>query len=111
MADGLKTSISTNRQNGRCFAAAPTAATAATAAAEDKLAGKYGDAEILQQAATGTNGLVCGIKYTFKSSGVSDKLAKKTITLKVTEDSVLKLEQVGSNTTTVDSKYLPNAFR
>ena len=105
LADGLKTSISTNRQNGRCFA------TGTTVAAEDKLAGKYGDAEILQQAAAGANGLVCGIKYTFKSSGVSDKLAKKTITLKVTEDSVLKLEQVGSNTTSVDSKYLPNAFR
>ena len=106
MADGLKTSISTNRQNGRCFAGSGTAATA-----EDKLTGKYGNAEILQQAANGTNGLVCGIKYTFNSTGVSDKLAKKTITLKVTEDSVLKLEAVGSNNTTVDSKYLPSAFR
>ena len=80
MADGLKTSISTNRQNGRCFAAAPTAATAATAAAEDKLAGKYGDAEILQQAATDTNGLVRGIKYTFKSPSESNKIQKKKIT-------------------------------
>ena len=112
LADGLKTSISTNRQNGTCFAAAPTTGTTGTATAEDKLAGKYGKAEILQEAAAGTKGLVCGIKYTFNSSGVSDKLTSKTITLKVTEDSVLKLENVGTgNTTTVDSKYLPNAFR
>ena len=108
LADGLKTSISTNRQNGRCFASGATG----TATAEDKLAGKYGKAEILQEAATGNKGLVCGIKYTFNAAGVSDKLTSKTITLKVTEDSVLKLENVGTgNTTTVDSKYLPNAFR
>ena len=106
LADGLKTSISTNRQNGRCFASGTTAA------AEDKLIGKYGKAEILQEAATGNKGLVCGIKYTFNAAGVSDKLTSKTITLKVTEDSVLKLENVGTgNTTTVDSKYLPSAFR
>ena len=105
MADGLKTSISTNRQNGKCFATS----TSTDAQDEDKLAGKYGDAKILQDA-SGTS-LVCGIEYAFKSAGVSDKLAKKTITLKVTEDSVLKLEAVGSNNTTVDSKYLPSAFR
>ena len=109
LADGLKTSISTNRQNGRCFATGTTATT------EDKLTGKYGKAEILQAGGTTTGGnttaLVCGIKYTFNSSGVSDKLTSKTITLKVTEDSVLKLEAVGSNNTNVENKYIPSAFR
>ena len=106
MADGLKTSISTNRQNGKCFATS----TSTDAQDEDKLAGKYGDAKILQDA-SGTS-LVCGIEYAFKSAGVSDKLAGKKIVLKVTEDSVLRLEKVGSdNETTVEKKYLPSAFR
>ena len=107
MADGLKPRISTNRQNGRCFAGSGTAATA-----EDKLTGKYGNAEILQQAANGTNGLVCGIKYTFNSTGVSDKLTKKTITLKVNEDSgKLTLENVAGGQTDVPNKHLPSAFK
>ena len=111
LADGLKTSISTNRQNGRCFADS----TSTSAQTEDKLVGKYGTAEILQAGGTATGGnttaLVCGIKYTFNKAGVSDKLTSKTITLKVTEDSILKLEAVGSNNTNVENKYLPSAFR
>ena len=116
MADGLKTSISTNRQNGKCFADS----TSTSAKTEDKLIGKYGTAEILQAGGTTTGGtttggnataLVCGIKYTFNKAGVSDKLTSKTITLKVTEDSILKLEAVGSNSTNVENKYLPSAFR
>ena len=112
LADGLKTSISTNRQNGTCFAAAPTTGTTGTATAEDKLAGKYGEAEILQENATTAGSLVCGIKYTFKSTGVSDKLIGKTITLKVNEDSgKLTLESVKGENTTVDDKHLPSAFK
>ena len=108
LADGLKTSISTNRQNGRCFADS----TGDSAQTEDKLTGKYGEAEILQENATTAGSLVCGIKYTFKNTGVSDKLKGKIIVLKVTEDSVLKLEKVGdANETNVDKKYLPNAFK
>ena len=109
LADGLKTSISTNRQNGRCFA------TGTAATAEDKLTGKYGKAEILQEGGTATGGtataLVCGIHYTFSTTGVSDPLKGKEIVLKVTEDSVLKLETVKSKSTNVPSKYLPSAFR
>ena len=111
MADGLKTSISTNRQNGRCFA------TGTTATDEDKLTGKYGKAEILQEGGTATGGtgtataLVCGIHYQFSTTGVSDPLKGKEIVLKVTEDSVLKLETVKSKSTNVPSKYLPSAFR
>ena len=109
LADGLKTSISTNRQNGRCFATSSST----SAQDEDKITGKYGEAEILQEAAvTGTKGLVCGIKYTFNTSGVSDKLTSKTITLKVNENSgKLTLEKVADGETTVDDKHLPSAFK
>ena len=106
MADGLKTSISTNRQNGRCFAAAGD-----TAKTEDKLAGKYGDAEILQDGADTAGNLKCGIKYTFKSTGVSDKLKDKKVVLEVTEDSTLRLATVKAETSDIDNKYLPNAFK
>ena len=113
LADGLKTSISTNRQNGTCFAPTTAAAgTAGTAGTADKIEGKYGTAEILQDGGTAADSLVCGIKYTFKSTGVSDKLIGKTITLKVNEDSgKLTLESVKGENTTVDDKHLPSAFK
>jgi len=113
LADGLKTSISTNRQNGRCFAGSQKSNT------EDKLTGKYGDAEILQENENTPGDLVCGIHYKFKDNGVSDKLKGKLkgkeIVLKVTEDSTLKLmkdnDTVASQSSNVDNKYLPNAFK
>ena len=108
LADGLKTSISTNRQNGKCFADGKDVATEGV----DTIDGKYGKAEILQEPASDNKGLVCGIKYTFNSTGVSDKLTKKTITLKVNEDSgKLTLENVAGGQTDVPNKHLPSAFK
>ncbi|OBX49665.1 pilin, partial [Moraxella nonliquefaciens] len=105
-----KTSISTNRQNGRCFAGSGT-----TATDEDKLTGKYGKAEILQEGQDTAGNLVCGIHYKFEDSGVSDKLKGKEIVLKVDEDSTLKLmkdsNSVASQSSNIDSKYLPSAFK
>ena len=106
LADGLKTSISTNRQNGTCFADGKAAADGV-----DTITGKYGKATILEENPSTPDGLICGIGYTFNATGVSDKLASKEIVLKVTEDSVLKLETVKSKQTNVDKKYLPSAFR
>ncbi|WP_338755285.1 pilin [Moraxella lincolnii] len=111
LADGLKTSISTNRQNGRCFST-----TGGTATAEDKLDGKYGTATILQEGADTAGSLVCGIHYKFKDTGVSDKLKGKEIVLKVTEDSTLQLMKgdsatIESKKTSITDKYLPNAFK
>ena len=106
LADGLKTSISTNRQNGTCFAKGTTA----SADEGEILTGKYGKAEILQGDTT-AGALECGIKYTFNATGVSDKLKGKKIILKVTEDSILKLETVNSETSDIDNKYLPSAFK
>ncbi|ELA07994.1 hypothetical protein MOMA_05521 [Moraxella macacae 0408225] len=108
MADGLKTSIGTNRQNGSCYANS----TATTANAEDKVTGKYGVATILQ--ATGADKkLNCGIHYKFNNKGVSDLLKDKEIVLKADEDSgTLKLENMGGKTSSADiSKYLPSAFK
>ena len=108
LADGLKTSISTNRQNGRCFAGS-------TESEEDKLTGKYGTAKILQENEGTPGGLICGIYYKFNENGVSDKLKNKEVVLKVTEDSTLKLmkdpETVASQKSNIDSKYLPSAFK
>ena len=108
MADGLKTSISTNRQNGSCFA--PAASTTAVEGV-DTITGKYGKAEIIQEKTGGE--LICGIGYTFKDSGVSDKLAGKEIVLKADEKAgKLVLTTVNSKTTSTEiNKYLPNAFK
>jgi len=109
LADGLKTSISTNRQNGKCFADGKDAATDGV----DKIEGKYGKAVILQEGGTTADSLVCGIHYTFNSSGVSDKLISKEIVLKADEKAgKLVLENVGSNSTSDGvNKYLPSAFK
>ena len=112
LADGLKTSISTNRQNGSCFADAATGATNPVEGV-DTITGKYGKAVILQEGGTTADSLVCGIHYTFNSSGVSDKLISKEIVLKADEKAgKLVLENVGSNSTSDGvNKYLPSAFK
>ena len=110
MADGLKTSISTNRQNGTCFA--DSASTSAKD--EDKITGKYGTATIIQDGATNTaDSLICGIHYQFKTTGVSDKLISKEIVLKADEKAgKLVLETVNSQKTSDGmDKYLPSAFK
>ena len=109
LADGLKTSISTNRQNGSCFANGKAAADGV-----DTIEGKYGTATILQDGTTGAaDSLICGIHYQFKTDGVSDKLIGKDIVLKVNEDSgKLTLETVQSKDTSDGmNKYLPSAFK
>ena len=108
MADGLKTSISTNRQNGSCFADGQQATEGV-----DKIEGKYGTAEILEDGKGAADKLICGIKYTFKSTGVSDKLIGKEIVLKADEKAgKLVLETINSQKTSDGmNKYLPSAFK
>ncbi|WP_338755913.1 pilin [Moraxella lincolnii] len=100
--------MSTNRQNGKCFANSAST----SAQTEDKLVGKYGTAEILQEGDT-AGSLVCGIYYKFNDTGVSDKLKGKEIVLKVTEDSTLQLtkETFATKKTEIAEKYLPSAFK
>lgn len=101
LADGLKTNINTNRQAGTCFTDG-----AKSAASDDQIAGKYGTAKIT----SGTNGAQpCGITYEFNSSGVSDKLTSKTITMNVGENGVLNKGTPG--TKEVEGTYLPTSFK
>ena len=110
LADGLKTSISTNRQNGTCFAEGKDQVSNTDGV--DKISGKYGTATILQENPNTADSLTCGIHYKFNANGVSDKLIGKTITLKVDEKAgKLTLENVDSKETNVENKYLPSAFK
>ena len=103
LADGLKTSISTNRQAGTCFADAATSASAT--AGVDNIVGKYGTA-VIGSAAAGVP--PCTITYTFNSTGVSDKLTSKVVALTVSDNGVLAKAASG---TTVDGAYLPQAIK
>ncbi|MDI4499012.1 prepilin-type cleavage/methylation domain-containing protein, partial [Moraxella nonliquefaciens] len=110
LADGLKTSISTNRQNGTCFA--DGASQASTTDGVDTIEGKYGKAEIIQEGGGAADSLICGISYTFKTTGVSDKLISKEIVLKADEKAgKLILTTVNNKNTTLENKYLPSAFK
>lgn len=107
LADGLKTSIATNRQTGKCFADGSDTAVVGTEAAPgpDAIYGKYGSAEI-GAAADGVP--PCTITYTFKDAGVSDKLTLGIIALTVSDNGVLANIDA---TTTVDDAYLPEAIK
>ena len=108
LADGLKTSLATNRQAGTCFAdAAATAVPGdATTPGPDAIYGKYGSAVI---GSTGTAGAPpCIITYTFKATGVSDKLTSGVIALTVSDNGVVAKIPT---TTTVGDAYLPQAIK
>ena len=110
LADGLKTSIATNRQTGKCFADASETAVAGTEAAPgpDAIYGKYGSAVI---GSTGTAGAPpCIITYTFKGAGVSDKLTSGIIALDVNDNGVLS-NSATATAVPVDAKYLPEAIK
>lgn len=102
LAYGLKNSITTNVQDGTCFA--DSATSASTVEGVDKLMGIYGTSVIT----SGASGRPpCGIKYTFNSVGVPDQIKGKTIIMTVNQDSVLAKD----SSTTVDDKYLPQAIK
>lgn len=102
LAYGLKNAITTNVQDGTCFA--DSATSSSTVEGVDMMTGKYGTAIITSS----TNSLSpCGIKYTFNSSGVSDQVKGKTIVMTVNKDSILAKDSA----TTVADKYLPQAIK
>ena len=106
LAGGLKTAIGTNRQTGVCFADGSKSISSETDATKnpDKIVGKYGTAVI----GAGTNGAPpCTITYTFKSTGVSDKLTSKVIVLDVSDNGVLS-KATGTN---VEDTYLPDSIK
>lgn len=102
LAYGLKNSITTNVQNGTCFAEGRISPS--TVEGVDKMTGIYGTAIIISS----TNGLPpCGIQYTFNNSGVSAQVKGKSIVMTVNKDSVLAKDA----TTTVADKYLSEAIQ
>ena len=99
LAAGLKLNIQANREKSSCFTNGPVAT------ADDKMVGKYGEAEITQSVVGGNT--VCGVKYKFKNSGVSDYLAGKVIDFEVMETGIVARQA----TSTVDDRYLPNSVK
>lgn len=102
LATGLKTSIQTNLQNNACFANGGT-----TAAAEDTMEGKYGTAIITASASTEADASGCAIQYTFKSTGVSSKIADGVIVVDVMDNGTLVKAATGN---TVDPEFLPQSL-
>lgn len=105
LSAGLKTSIQTNLQNNTCFADGSPS----FIAAKDSLGGKYGTAAIGGEAVTtataGETG--CTITYTFKETGVSNKVSKSAIVVGVQENGTLVLDKTK---TTTNTDFLPQSL-
>ena len=96
LASGMKQTIQAGREKSRCTSDDSGANT---------VTGKYGTATITEVDNNGT--MKCGIKFTFKSSGVSDRVVGKVIDFDVGEMGIVAREA----TTTVDDKLLPTAVK
>ena len=101
LATGLKTSIQTNLQNNSCFKG--TTFLAGT----DDMEGKYGTAIITESTSTAADASGCGIQYTFKSTGVSSKIADGVIVVDVMDNGTLVKAAAGN---TVDAEFLPQSL-
>lgn len=95
LATGMKQTIHANRERSRCVS---------DDALANKVVGKYGEAQITEDKG---QTLKCGVRYTFNSTGVSDRVAGKVIDYEVGEQAILARDA----TTTVDDKYLPTAVK
>lgn len=101
LAGGLKTTISTNLQQGTCYQGGTAALVAGTG---DTVEGKYGTA-IISDDVLGDSG--CGVTYTFNSTGVSNKLLDKIAYMAVGDDGTLSQ---GTTASTVPAELLPQSF-
>lgn len=102
LAYGLKNAITTNVQEGTCFA--DGALSPSIMEGVDKMTGKYGTAMITSN----INGNPpCRIQYIFNNNGVSGRIKGKVIIMTVSKDSVLAKDSA----TTVADKYLPQAIK
>lgn len=97
LASGMKQTIQSNREASRCKSDDTYA---------NKITGKYGWAEITEATGAGTN-VKCGIKFTFNSTGVSDRVAGGVIDFEVGEQGIVARE----STTTIEDKLLPTAVK
>lgn len=88
LADGLKTDVTDNLQNGICGNAGAS--------------GNYADVVVSNPNATGN----CTFVATYKSGNTSNKIATKTLALSMGDTGSLKKATAG---TTLDDKYIPKA--
>lgn len=95
LAVGMKQTIHANRERSRCVSDDTFA---------NKLVGKYGEAQIIEEAGPP---LKCGVRYKFNTTGVSDRIAGKLVDYEVGEQAIV----ARTSTTTVDDKYLPTAVK
>ena len=95
LASGMKQTIQANREANRCIGEDST----------DEIHGKYGDAVITE--ASDSDGIRCGITFTFKEQGVSDRVSGKKIDFEIGEMGIVAREE----TSTVPDKLLPTAVK
>ena len=88
LADGLKTEVIDNLQNGSCGNAAAS--------------GNYAAVAVTSPTATGN----CSFTATYDTNGTSNKISGKTLVLTMGENG--SLQKVASGTT-LDDKYIPKA--
>ncbi|MHA3056502.1 pilin [Acinetobacter sp. ANC 4641] len=91
LADGLKTQIADNLQASSCTSTTAT----------NQLTGKYASTVTIT---TGETGPTCHIDILYKTSGVSAKIASKTVKVTVESNGTIT-----GATGTLDSKYIPKA--
>lgn len=96
LASGMKEAIHANREGNKCVS-------------DDvitKISGKYGVAQITEETSPT---LVCGVRYTFYDSGVSDLflLAGKVLEYEIDDKAIVARRSIS----TVDDKYIPNAVK
>lgn len=96
LATGMKQTIQANREKSRCKSDDVSA---------NQITGKYGKAEIVETNMGGT--MKCGVKYTFKTQGVSDRLVGGVIDFEVGEQGIV----VRESTSTVKDRYLPTSIK
>lgn len=110
LADGLKTKIVTNLQNGICIAQGSAAKNA-----ENKSVGKYSTAVIAGDVAdsadtdTDTTPTGCRIDITYNTDNISSKIKGKHLSLDLLANGSLQKSTKG--TSDIDAKYIPNAVK
>ncbi len=99
LVSGMKQTIQANRERGLCVVDINDTNT-------NTMQGKYGRAQITETTVSGGS-VKCGIKFTFASANISDRLINKVIDFEVGEQGMVTRDA----TTTVDDKYLPTAIK
>lgn len=97
LADGMKTTIATNRERNSCTSLDASA---------NRVVGKYGTA-VIDNVTPGSN-THCTVTYTVSSGGVSDRIVNGVVKMTVDNDSSSIKKTTG---TTIADKYLPTAIK